>query len=96
MDFLHQRYLSIDPIAIDLIFFSIQFHILTYTIKLTILYPHSLCFEISQNPWDVIHFSGNSKIHLDTFTSIFNISGLPDELYHNGRILKKEIRISSP
>ncbi|KAG1326377.1 putative protein PLASTID TRANSCRIPTIONALLY ACTIVE 14 [Cocos nucifera] len=36
------------------------------------------------NPWDVINFSNNSKIHLDSFLSVFNISGLPEEFYHNG------------
>lgn len=36
-----------------------------------------------QNPWDVIQFSGNARIHLDSFLSVFNISGLPEEYYHN-------------
>ncbi|XP_047307856.1 protein PLASTID TRANSCRIPTIONALLY ACTIVE 14 isoform X2 [Impatiens glandulifera] len=35
------------------------------------------------NPWDVIEFSGNARIHLDTYLSVMNISGLPDEYYHN-------------
>lgn len=44
-------------------------------------------FSSAVNPWDVIRFSGNSKIHLDTFLSVFNISGLPEEYYHNtGRL----------
>lgn len=38
---------------------------------------------ILQNPWDVIPFSGNARIHLDSFLSVFNISGLPEEYYHN-------------
>lgn len=36
-----------------------------------------------QNPWDVIQFSGNARIHLDSFLSVFNISGLPEEYCHN-------------
>ncbi|PIA63884.1 hypothetical protein AQUCO_00201301v1 [Aquilegia coerulea] len=31
-------------------------------------------------------FSGNAQIHLDSFLSIFNISGLPDQYYHNNRL----------
>ncbi|XP_050920518.1 protein PLASTID TRANSCRIPTIONALLY ACTIVE 14 isoform X2 [Lathyrus oleraceus] len=37
----------------------------------------------SPNPWDVIKFSGNAQIHLDSFLSVFNISGLPEEYYRN-------------
>ncbi|XP_058072260.1 protein PLASTID TRANSCRIPTIONALLY ACTIVE 14 isoform X3 [Magnolia sinica] len=40
-------------------------------------------FSSSTNPWDVINFSGDAKIHLDSFLSVFNISGLQDEFYHN-------------
>ncbi|XP_015066634.1 protein PLASTID TRANSCRIPTIONALLY ACTIVE 14 isoform X1 [Solanum pennellii] len=40
-------------------------------------------FSSPVNPWDVIHFTGDAKIHLDTFLSVFNISGLPGEYYHN-------------
>ncbi|RYR62902.1 hypothetical protein Ahy_A04g020655 isoform B [Arachis hypogaea] len=40
-------------------------------------------FSSPVNPWDVIKFSGNAKIHLDSFLSVFNISGLPEEYYHN-------------
>lgn len=43
-------------------------------------------FSSPVNPWDVIHFSGDSKIHLDSFLSVFNISGLPEEYYLNSRI----------
>ncbi|XP_048141331.1 protein PLASTID TRANSCRIPTIONALLY ACTIVE 14 isoform X2 [Rhodamnia argentea] len=39
-------------------------------------------FSSPENPWDVIEFSGNARIHLDSFLSVFNISGLPDEYYH--------------
>ncbi|CAM8911523.1 unnamed protein product [Rhodiola kirilowii] len=44
-------------------------------------------FSMSVNPWDVIQFSGNARIHLESFLSIFNISGLPEEYYYNtGRL----------
>ncbi|KAL6970845.1 Protein PLASTID TRANSCRIPTIONALLY ACTIVE 14 [Sarracenia purpurea var. burkii] len=43
-------------------------------------------FSSSVNPWDVIQFSGNAKIHLDSFLSVFNISGLPEEYYHNSQL----------
>ncbi|KAH7544877.1 hypothetical protein FEM48_Zijuj01G0032500 [Ziziphus jujuba var. spinosa] len=43
-------------------------------------------FSSSVNPWDVIQFSGNARIHLDSFLSVFNISGLPEEYYHNSRL----------
>ncbi|KAJ9707854.1 hypothetical protein PVL29_000093 [Vitis rotundifolia] len=44
-------------------------------------------FSSPVNPWDVIQFSGNAQIHLDSFLSVFNISGLPEEYYHNtGRL----------
>ncbi|XP_027354355.1 protein PLASTID TRANSCRIPTIONALLY ACTIVE 14 isoform X2 [Abrus precatorius] len=43
-------------------------------------------FSSPVNPWDVIKFSGNARIHLDSFLSIFNISGLPEEYYHNNRL----------
>ncbi|XP_015959797.1 protein PLASTID TRANSCRIPTIONALLY ACTIVE 14 isoform X1 [Arachis duranensis] len=44
-------------------------------------------FSSPVNPWDVIKFSGNAKIHLDSFLSVFNISGLPEEYYHNTECL---------
>ncbi|XP_059437576.1 protein PLASTID TRANSCRIPTIONALLY ACTIVE 14 isoform X3 [Corylus avellana] len=44
-------------------------------------------FSSSVNPWDVIEFRSNARIHLDSFLSVFNISGLPEEYYHNtGRL----------
>lgn len=43
-------------------------------------------FSSPVNPWDAIQFSGNARIHLDSFLSIFNISGLPEEYYHNSRL----------
>ncbi|PON47998.1 Rubisco LSMT, substrate-binding domain containing protein [Trema orientale] len=45
-------------------------------------------FSSPVNPWDVIQFSGNARIHLDSFLSVFNISGLPEEYYHNSRLSK--------
>ncbi|KAK2967950.1 hypothetical protein RJ640_026377 [Escallonia rubra] len=41
---------------------------------------------LAPNPWDVIQFSGTSSIHLDSFLSVFNISGLPEDYYHNRRL----------
>ncbi|XVE98467.1 hypothetical protein REPUB_Repub03eG0109100 [Reevesia pubescens] len=43
-------------------------------------------FSSSVNPWDLIPFSGNAHIHLDSFLSVFNISGLPDEYHHNSQL----------
>ncbi|EXB83262.1 Ribulose-1,5 bisphosphate carboxylase/oxygenase large subunit N-methyltransferase [Morus notabilis] len=43
-------------------------------------------FSSPVNPWDVINFSGNVRIHLDSFLSVFNISGLPEEYYHNSEL----------
>ncbi|XP_042443716.1 protein PLASTID TRANSCRIPTIONALLY ACTIVE 14-like isoform X1 [Zingiber officinale] len=40
-------------------------------------------FSSPSNPWDVINFTSNAKIHLDSYLSAFNISGLPEEFYHN-------------
>ncbi|KDO77211.1 hypothetical protein CISIN_1g011639mg [Citrus sinensis] len=40
-------------------------------------------FSSPVNPWNVIQFSGDARIHLDSFLSVFNISGLPEEYYHN-------------
>ncbi|XP_008812568.3 protein PLASTID TRANSCRIPTIONALLY ACTIVE 14 [Phoenix dactylifera] len=47
-------------------------------------------FSSPTNPWDVINFSSSSKIHLDSFLSVFNISGLPEEFYHNGLLSSGE------
>ncbi|KAJ6388357.1 hypothetical protein OIU77_026855 [Salix suchowensis] len=47
-------------------------------------------FSSPVNPWDVIQFSGNARIHLDSFLSVFNISGLPEEYCHNTGLLSKE------
>ncbi|KAM7264859.1 hypothetical protein ACFE04_002542 [Oxalis oulophora] len=54
------------------------------------VYMQRYGFSSSVNPWDVIQFSGNARIHLDSFLSIFNISGLPEEYYHNSRLSKNE------
>ncbi|XP_064949610.1 protein PLASTID TRANSCRIPTIONALLY ACTIVE 14-like isoform X3 [Musa acuminata AAA Group] len=43
-----------------------------------------------ENPWDVINFSSNAKIHLDSYLSVFNISGLPEEFYHNSLLSSEE------
>lgn len=40
-------------------------------------------FSSSVNPWGSIPFSSNAHVHLDSFLSVFNISGLPGEYYHN-------------
>ncbi|KAH7654590.1 [Ribulose-bisphosphate carboxylase]-lysine N-methyltransferase protein [Dioscorea alata] len=47
-------------------------------------------FSSPTNPWDVINFSGNSKIHLDSFLSVFNICGLPEEFYHNRHLTNEQ------
>ena len=36
-------------------------------------------FSSPVNPWDVVEFSGEAKIHLDSFLSAFNILGLADD-----------------
>ncbi|XP_050234349.1 protein PLASTID TRANSCRIPTIONALLY ACTIVE 14 [Mercurialis annua] len=46
-------------------------------------------FSSSVNPWDVIQFSGNARIHLDSFLSVFNITGLPEEYYYNDELTSK-------
>ncbi|KAL9273508.1 PLASTID TRANSCRIPTIONALLY ACTIVE 14-like protein [Drosera capensis] len=40
-------------------------------------------FSSPENPWDSIEFSGNTRVHLNSFLSVFNIAGLPEEYYHN-------------
>lgn len=40
-------------------------------------------FSTAANPWDTLRFSGNSKIHLDSFLSAFQIAGMKDEYYYN-------------
>ncbi|KAG0485424.1 hypothetical protein HPP92_009291 [Vanilla planifolia] len=47
-------------------------------------------FSSPVNPCDVIKFSCNAKIHLDSFLSVFNISGLPEEYYHNNLLSRGE------
>ncbi|PPR92937.1 hypothetical protein GOBAR_AA27730 [Gossypium barbadense] len=42
-------------------------------------------FSSSVNPWGSIPFSSNAHVHLDSFLSVFNISGLPgDQLADKG------------
>ncbi|KAJ0247109.1 Protein PLASTID TRANSCRIPTIONALLY ACTIVE 14 [Hirschfeldia incana] len=43
-------------------------------------------FSTPVNPWDVIPFSGDSRIHLNSFLSIFNIFGLPEDYYHDSEL----------
>ncbi|KAL0352642.1 UNVERIFIED_CONTAM: protein PLASTID TRANSCRIPTIONALLY ACTIVE 14 [Sesamum angustifolium] len=43
-------------------------------------------FSSQVNPWDVIQFSGSARVHLDSFLSVFNISGLPEDYYHNSKL----------
>ncbi|GER41027.1 plastid transcriptionally active 14 [Striga asiatica] len=43
-------------------------------------------FSSSVNPWDVIQFSSNARVHLDSFLSVFNVSGLPEDYYHNSKL----------
>ncbi|KAJ4815939.1 Protein plastid transcriptionally active 14 [Rhynchospora pubera] len=49
-------------------------------------------FSSPVNPWDVIKFSSPAKIHLDTFLSVFNISGLEDNYHHNYKVSSEEDR----
>ncbi|CAI9292910.1 unnamed protein product [Lactuca saligna] len=42
------------------------------------------------NPWDVLPFSGNAKIHLDSFLSVFNIFGSHQDYYHNAKLGNEE------
>ncbi|XP_021857024.1 protein PLASTID TRANSCRIPTIONALLY ACTIVE 14 isoform X2 [Spinacia oleracea] len=46
-------------------------------------------FSSAVNPWDAICFSGDSRIHLDTFLSVFNITGLRQEYYYNSKSAKE-------
>ncbi|GFQ00837.1 pentatricopeptide repeat-containing protein at3g57430 chloroplastic [Phtheirospermum japonicum] len=47
-------------------------------------------FSSPVNPWDVIEFSGNARVHLDSFLSVFNIYGLPEEYHHNSKLSNDE------
>ncbi|PIM97402.1 [Ribulose-bisphosphate carboxylase]-lysine N-methyltransferase [Handroanthus impetiginosus] len=47
-------------------------------------------FSSPVNPWDVIPFSGTARVHLDSFLSVFNISGLPEGYYHNSKLSSVE------
>lgn len=40
-------------------------------------------FSCAANEWEKLDFSGNAKIHKDSFLSAFHIAGLPDEYYFN-------------
>lgn len=57
--------------------------------------PNDICmarygFSSPVNPWDVVEFSGEAKIHLDSFLSAFNLAGVSDELYHNDALSDKQ------
>ncbi|XP_009417670.2 protein PLASTID TRANSCRIPTIONALLY ACTIVE 14 isoform X1 [Musa acuminata AAA Group] len=54
------------------------------------IYMERYGFSSPTNPWDVINFSSNAKIHLDSYLSVFNISGLPEEFYHNSLLSSEE------
>ncbi|CAD6271023.1 unnamed protein product [Miscanthus lutarioriparius] len=43
-------------------------------------------FSSPTNPWELINFSSPATIHMDSFSSVFNIAGLHDELYHNSAL----------
>lgn len=43
-------------------------------------------FSSPVNPWDTIQFSSSARVHLDSFLSVFSISGLPEEYYQNKRL----------
>uniref|UniRef100_A0A803N3L1 Rubisco LSMT substrate-binding domain-containing protein n=1 Tax=Chenopodium quinoa TaxID=63459 RepID=A0A803N3L1_CHEQI len=53
------------------------------------MYMQRFGFSSAVNPWDAICFSGDSRIHLDTFLSVFNITGLPEEYYFNSQLSKE-------
>ncbi|KAL7089773.1 hypothetical protein ACP275_13G203300 [Erythranthe tilingii] len=54
--------------------------------KMNNLFMQRYGFSSPVNPWDVIQFSGNARVHLDSFLSVFNISGLPEDYYHNSKL----------
>jgi hypothetical protein len=41
-------------------------------------------FYLEQNSWEKLNFSGDVRVHKDSFLSVFNISGLPDDYHYNG------------
>ncbi|WZZ09244.1 hypothetical protein YC2023_095165 [Brassica napus] len=43
-------------------------------------------FSTPVNPWDALPFSGDSRIHLNSFLSVFNIFGLPEDYYHDSEL----------
>ncbi|KAL8170209.1 hypothetical protein V2J09_022013 [Rumex salicifolius] len=47
---------------------------------------HRYGFSSPVNPWDVIDFSGNARINIDAFLSVFNIAGLREDYYYNSRL----------
>mgnify|MGYP000680422974 CR=1 FL=1 len=51
-------------------------------------------FYLEQNSWEKLNFSGDVRIHKDSFLSVFHISGLPDEYYYNGIIPSLHVDVS--
>lgn len=47
-------------------------------------------FSSPVNPWDTIQFSSSARVHLDSFLSVFSISGLPEEYYQNTERLSND------
>lgn len=43
----------------------------------------------------MIEFSGNARIHLDSFLSVFNIAGLPENYYYNGMVNENFLTFTS-
>ncbi|KAI3921088.1 hypothetical protein MKX01_036067 [Papaver californicum] len=60
--------------------FTFYFILLEQLNEFLDLYYHRL------EPLRIIQFNSNARIHLDSFFSVFNISGLPEEYYHNRRL----------
>lgn len=70
-----------NPINLLILTFLFKFDI-KLVILLELMHRYISLVKL-QNPWDVIQFSGNVRIHLDSFLSVFNIAGLPEEYHHN-------------
>jgi len=81
---LMERYGFSTPVV--MLFTTITFilHKLCFLCKFSRLFSFS---GLLQNPWDAIKFSGDSRIHLNSFLSVFNIYGLPEEYYHDSKFL---------
>ncbi|MCO5598005.1 hypothetical protein L7F22_052094 [Adiantum nelumboides] len=42
------------------------------------------------NEWENINFSGNARVHKDSFLSAFHIAGIPDEIFYYDHAVKSE------